>query len=158
PEEVCRDCPEHLSELRRRIEALDRTDGPMGPEEPLSGSTLKSPTLPELDPPRASEARTEPMTPPGGPAGSSPALPVSDYELLGELGRGGMGIVYRARQRSLNRLVAVKMLRGDVAVGPGDLTRFRAEAEAVARLQHPNIVQIHDLGEVDGRPYFSMEL
>ncbi len=158
PEEVCRDCPEHLSELRRRIEELDRTDGPVPPEEPLSGSTLKSPTLPDLDPPRASEARTEPSPPPGGPGGSSPALPVSDYELLGELGRGGMGVVYRARQCSLNRLVAVKMLRGDVAVGPGDLSRFRAEAEAVARLQHPNIVQIHDLGEVDGRPYFSMEL
>jgi serine/threonine-protein kinase len=80
------------------------------------------------------------------------------YELLGELGQGGMSVVYRARQRGLGRLVALKMIR---AGGPIDLEllrRFRAEAEAVGRLQHQHIVQIYEVGELAGRPYFSLEL
>lgn len=98
----------------------------------------------------------------GGPPGPTGArardLPeVAGYEVLGLLGRGGMGVVYRARQLGLRRTVALKMILTGAQTGPTDLVRFRAESEALARLQHPNIVQIYDVGDAAGRPYFVLE-
>jgi serine/threonine protein kinase/predicted Zn-dependent protease len=114
----------------------------------------------ESDDPLADPSTLEagPDLPPRAPV-RGPSIPrfVAGYEVLGVLGRGGMGVVYKARQVGLNRLVALKMIRSPIA-GREEQARFRVEAEAVARLQHPNIVQVFEVGEHEGLPFFSLEL
>ncbi len=82
---------------------------------------------------------------------------VPGYDILCELGRGGMGVVYQARQLKLNRVVALKMILDACRDRPQEYARFLSEAEVIAGLNHPNIVQIYEIGEADGRPFFSLE-
>jgi eukaryotic-like serine/threonine-protein kinase len=96
-----------------------------------------------------------PTEPRGRTARVLPTLP--GHEVLGELGRGGMGVVYKARHVKLDRLVAVKMVLAGAHAGPDELARFYIEAQAVARLNHKGVVQIHEVGEKDGLPFFSLE-
>jgi serine/threonine-protein kinase len=98
------------------------------------------------------------VTPPTGPeVPAPPPGPFGDYEILGELGKGGMGVVYKARQAKLGRVVALKAIRSAGLADADERARFEAEARAVAKLQHPNIVQVFDVGEHHGLPFFSME-
>jgi len=170
------------AELRGRVEALllahDRPDSLLDQpivwaashgiaaltvpaENSLEGAGAESPI-------GASEGSGQTIVPGAGADSSSGggaasemtnrAVPAIDgYEILGKLGRGGMGVVYRARQVRLNRSCVLKMILGGAHAGAEAVARFLAEAEAVARLQHPNIVQIHHIGEADGLPFFELE-
>ena len=135
-ESICAEHPDLSQELRRLWGTLLVTDtagaiADEGPARDSDTSRWKSLTLPTI---------------------------IGDYELTEELGRGGMGVVFRARQISLDREVAIKMiLRGRLA-SEADLQRFLAEASATARLQHPNIVPVYEAGDIEGRPFFSMQL
>ncbi len=119
-----------------------------GAESPIGASGESDPTIGRLpDADAASDDATWEMT-----NRAVPAIP--DYEILGELGRGGMGVVYKARQVLLNRPCVLKMILAGAHAGDEATVRFLAEAEAVARLQHTNIVQIHHVGRADGLPFF----
>src|SRR5215471_14403553 len=82
---------------------------------------------------------------------------VGDYEILAEVGRGGMGVVYKARHRGLHRLAALKMVLAGEFASPAQEVRFRLEAELAARVQHPNIVQAYEIGSYQGRPFLALE-
>jgi WD40 repeat protein len=142
--EECGETPQ-LEEYLRRFPDLER-DLRLH-FEVYSALTRAGPAGPVARQP-APELKTDAPSVAGGPAG---------YEVLGELGRGGMGVVYKARQVALNRLVALKMILAGLHADPMDLARFRREAEAIAQLQHPNIVQIYEVAESDGHPYLALE-
>jgi serine/threonine-protein kinase len=133
PEHVCGAYPELLPVVRARWQQVCRLRADLDALLPPTGDP--SPRPPER-----------------------PALPqISGYEVEGVLGRGGMGVVFRARHLRLNRPVALKMILAGAYAGPRERGRFQREAEAVAGLRHPNIVQVHEAGEHDGQPYFTME-
>ncbi|HTE05012.1 MAG TPA: tetratricopeptide repeat protein [Planctomycetota bacterium] len=138
PETVCRDAPDLLPAVRERWLAMRALDADLEALFPT----------PELG------SRGEPRTPP-----VSAELPrISGYSVSAVLGRGGVGIVYEARHLRLDRRVALKMLLAGKYAVPEELARFAREAEVIASLRHPNIVQVFDVGDHEGRPWFTMEL
>ena len=156
--ESCLSCQERLKELTgdffrlRDTDEVNRstTDPSLAIDHPIFGSSaLACPTLSRLE----SEEGTSNWH------FSQSELPeVDGYEILAELGHGGMGVVYKAHQHRLSRFVALKMIRAGSLAKPEDLARFRIEAEAVAQQRHPNIIQIFDIGEVGGLPFVALEL
>src|SRR5215472_12781191 len=135
PEDVCGACVELLPVVRKRWQQICRARAELDALLP-TGLDRGLPTLPPEEPPL-------------------PAVP--GYAVEAVLGHGGMGVVYKARHLRLNRVVALKMTLAGSYAGPHDRERFRREAEAVAALRHPNVVQLYDVGDADGRPYFTME-
>ncbi len=138
PEEVCRDCPELLPEVLRRWRAFRLVDGALEALFPNPVTTVGAKAVVAVPPPA-----------------DLPQVPGYRVEAL--LGRGGMGVVYRAWHVRLKRTVALKMLLAGPSARPEELERFLRESQAVAGLRHANIVQLYDVGEVDGRPFFTME-
>jgi serine/threonine-protein kinase len=134
PEEVCAACPELLSTVRERWLKMRRVRAELEAFFPSPTEAAAAPVEEEF---------------------LLPQIPGYEVEVV--LGRGGMGVVFKARHLTLDRLVALKMLLAGAYAAAEELARFRREATAVAALRHPNIVAVHDAGEVAGRPYFTME-
>ena len=138
----------------------------ISPDQPTDEDAVTARRPPALEPTRDTWGGLAPTVERATFQGGSRVNETSDavadlvmpgYEILGVLGRGGMGVVYKARQVKTNRVVALKMILGSRHADAVEKARFQIEVEAIARLQHPNIVQLHEAGEHDGQPYFSLE-
>jgi WD40 repeat protein/serine/threonine protein kinase len=146
-EALCPDRPDLAGDLQRRIDAVRQM-------EHFAKQAAGETTAPATP---SSESATLPPNPAVTSPGPADGIHIPGYEILATLGRGGMGVVYQARHTKLGRTVALKMILSGAHAGADDLGRFRTEAEAIARLQHPNIVQIFEVGEQSGLPFFSLE-
>jgi tetratricopeptide (TPR) repeat protein/tRNA A-37 threonylcarbamoyl transferase component Bud32 len=165
PEEYLRRMPEQRPQIAAAFRDALRGNPQARGEQPTS--SFRCPALP-VEPTNQVPGTREPIpetlpveTMPGawGRGAEAECWPlVPGFEILEQIGRGGMGVVYKARQISLDRLVALKMIRDGALAGSEQRARFRLEGEVVARLQHPNIVQIFEVGDFDGHPYCALEL